>query len=128
MEKIDIEFKESGTGSYSPWHLELADKYEIGLIGTADMGNFCKIGDDIYKIYYPFDYRKLYQYFCMLEEMNDKGEITDEEVLKEIDNIINNKNKDFELEKCIPLKEFEEQLITLKKKQDERETTHTTSV
>jgi hypothetical protein len=40
--------------------------------------------------------------------MNNKGEATDEEVLKEIDDIVNNRNKDFFLTKCKSLKEFEE--------------------
>ena len=104
---IEIEFKTSGTGSYSPWHLAIADKYNAKLVGTCDIGSFVKIGEDVYKLQ-SNHYYKLYQYFTTLEDMNNKGEVTDEEVLKEIDDIVNNRNKDFFLTKCKPLKEFEE--------------------
>lgn len=107
MDKLEIEFKQSGTGSYSPWHLDIADEYDEPLFGTSDIGYFVKIDNDIYKIELHC-YYKLYQYVCMLEEMNDKGEITDEEVLKKIDDIVNNKNQDFKLKKCISLEEFRE--------------------
>ena len=117
MEKVDIEFKHSGTGSYSPWHLDIAHKYNVGLIGTCDIGSFVKIGEDVYKICHPRDTHKLYQYVVMMEEMNDKGEASDEEVLKEIDDIVNNRNKDFYLEKCQPLDEFEKEIIKLKNKE-----------
>ena len=113
MEKLNIEFKHSGTGSYSPWHLDIAHKYNVGLIGTCDIGSFVKIGEDVYKICHPRDVYKLYQYVVMMEEMNDKGEASDEEVLKEIDDIVNNRNKDFYLEKCQPLDEFEKKIIEL---------------
>ena len=126
MKKIDIEFKLSSTGSYSPWHLDIAHKYDVPLMVTSDIGKFVKIGEDIYNCHYC--YVRLYEYVLMLEEMNDKGEISDEEVLKEIDNIINNRNKDFVIEKCEPLEEFEEMIIALKKKNDERKKLHTTSV
>ena len=59
---------------------------------------------------------KLYEYVTTLEEMNDDGDITDEETLKEIDDIVNNRNKDFELKKCMPLDEFEERIRKLSKK------------
>jgi hypothetical protein len=49
--------------------------------------------------------------------MNDKEEVSDEEVLKEIDDIINNRNKDFTLEKCPSLDEFEKKIIDMKRKQ-----------
>jgi hypothetical protein len=117
MEKIGIEFKQSSTGMYSPWHLDIAHEYGVGLMITSDMGNFVKIGGDIYKLRHPRDMHKLYQYVTLLEEMNDKGEASDEEVLKEIDDIINNRNKDFTLEKCVPLEEFEKQIIDMKRKQ-----------
>jgi hypothetical protein len=113
MEKLDIEFKLSETGMYSPWHLDIAHKYNVTLMVTCDTGSFVKIGNDIYKIRYQRDMYKLYQYVIMLEEMNDKGEASDEEVLKEIDDIVNNKNKDFYLEKCQPLDEFEKKIIEL---------------
>ena len=121
MEKIDIEFKPSNTGMYSPWHLDIAHKYNVGLICTCDMGNFVKIGDDIYKLCYPRDMYKLYEYVTMLEEMNDKGEASDEEVLKEIDDIVNNRNKDFYLEKCQPLEEFKKEIIEISNKRNKKE-------
>lgn len=117
MEKLGIEFKNSSTGMYSPWHLSIAHKHNVGLMATCDMGYFIKIGDDIYKICYPRDVHKLYMYITMLEEMNDKGEVSDEEVLKEIDDIVNNRNKDFTLEKCPSLDEFEKKIIDMKRKQ-----------
>ena len=121
MEKLGIEFKSSSTGMYSPWHLDIAHKYNVGLMATCDIGWFAKIGGDIYKICYPRDIYKLYQYVIMLEEMNDKGEASDEEVLKEIDDIINNRNKDFTLEKCPSLDEFEKQIIEISNKQNKKE-------
>jgi hypothetical protein len=57
----------------------------------------------------------------MLEEMNDKGEASDEEVLKEIDDIVNNRNKDFYLEKCRPLEEFKQKIIEISNKRKKRE-------
>ena len=121
MEKLGIEFKLSSTGSYSPWHLDIAHKYNVPLMVTSDIGRFVKIGEDIYDCYYC--YVKLYEYLVMLEEMNDKGEISDEEVLKEIDDIINNRNKDFHIEKCQSLEDFEKTIIEMKRKQDERKKT-----
>ena len=117
MEKLNIEFRISGTGSYSPWHMEIIHKHNVKLLCTCDMANFVKIGEDIYRIRYPYDRMKLYQYVTMLEEMNDKGELSDEEVLKEIDDIVNNRNKDFRLEKCQPLDEFEKEIINIKQKE-----------
>lgn len=113
--KIDIEFKLSSTGMYSPWHLDVAHKLNVPLMITSDMGHFVKIGEDIYQIIHPRDMYKMYEYVTMLEEMNDNGDITDEETLKEIDDIINNRNKDFTLEKCMPLDEFEEKIKHLGK-------------
>jgi hypothetical protein len=56
MEKLGIEFKPSGTGSYSPWHLDIAREYNVNLICTCDTGNFVKIGDDVYKLIKPHDF------------------------------------------------------------------------
>jgi hypothetical protein len=120
MEKIDIEFKPSGTGSYSPWHLDIAHEYNVNLICTCDTGLFVKIGNDIYKVR-ANDWYKLYQYVTMLEEMNDKGETSDEEVLKEIDDIVNNRNKDFFLTKCQSLEEFKQQIIEISNKRNKKE-------
>ncbi len=121
MEKLGIEFKPSGTGSYSPWHLDIAREYNVNLICTCDTGNFAKIGDNVYKLIRPRDFYKLYQYVVVLEEMNDKGEASDEEVLKEIDDIVNNRNKDFYLEKCQPLEEFKQKIIEISNKQNKKE-------
>lgn len=118
MNKLDIEFRLSSTGMYSPWHLDIAHEYDVPLMVTSDIGKFVKIGNDIYNCRYC--YVKLYEYLVMLEDMNDKGEISDEETLKEIDDIVNNRNKDFRIEKCESLEEFEKAMIEIKKKQDER--------
>jgi hypothetical protein len=120
MKKINIEFKQSGTGSYSPWHLDIAHEYNVNLICTCDTGAFVKIGDDVYKTR-TNEWHKLYQYVTMLDEMNDKGEASDEEVLKEIDDIVNNRNKDFYLEKCRPLEEFKQKIIEISNKRKKRE-------
>ena len=117
MEKLDIEFEQSGTGSYSTWHLDLARKYNVNLICTCDTGTFVKIGKDVYKCR-TNEWYKLYQYVKMLEEMNDKGEASDEEVLKEIDDIVNNRNKDYLLIKCRSLEEFEKELIEISNKRN----------
>ena len=116
MKKLYIDFQQSGTGSYSPWHLEIAHEYNVNLMCTCDIGSFVRIGDDVYKTR-TNDWYKLYQYLTVLEEMNDKGEASDEEVLKEIDDIINNKNKDFFLTKCKPLEEFKKEIIEISNKQ-----------
>ena len=120
MEKIDIEFKQSGTGSYSPWHLDIAHEYNVNLMCTSDIGLFVRIGNDVYKTRLN-DWYKLYQYVTMLEEMNDKGEASDEEVLKEIDDIVNNRNKDFYLKKCQSLEEFKQKIIEISNKQNKKE-------
>lgn len=112
MHKLDIEFSESSTGMYSSWHLNIARELNFPLMVTADIGWFVKIGNDIYKLR-SNDYYNLYQYFVMLEEMNDKGEITDEEVLGEVDDIVNNRNKDFFLKKCQPLDKFRKELESI---------------
>ena len=110
MTNLDVEFKYSSTGMYSPWHLDIAHKHNVNLMVTCDIGHFIKIGDDIYKIKIPYDGYRLHQYFKTLEEWNEKGDITDEEVLKEIDDIVNNRNKDIFLEKQMPLEEFEKKI------------------
>ena len=48
MDKIDIEFKLSSTGMYSPWHLDVANRLNVPLMVTSDIGTFIKIGEDIY--------------------------------------------------------------------------------
>ncbi len=126
MNKIDIEFKLSSTGSYSPWHLDIAHKHNVPLIVTSDIGRFVKIGNDIYNC--TDCYVKLYEYVVMLEDMNDKGELSDEETLKEIGDIVNNRNKDFQIEKCESLEEFEKIMIEMEKKQNERKKSHTASI
>lgn len=113
MDSLEIEFEQSSTGSYSPWHLKLVDEYDIPLICTADIGHFVKVGEDIYKIYNLNDYYDLYEYFCDLEKKNDKGEISDEDVLSLIDVALSDSKK---VRKCISLEEFKNHLITLKNK------------
>lgn len=52
MDKLDIEFKFSSTGMYSPWHLDIAHKHNVPLMVTSDIGHFLKIGNDIYNCRY----------------------------------------------------------------------------
>ena len=118
MDKLDIEFKLSRTGMYSPWHLDIVHKHNVPLMVTSDIGHFLKIGNDIYNC--SRCYIKLYEYVIMLEDMNDKGELSDKETLKEVDDIINNRNKDFQIEKCESLEDFEKRMIEMEKKQNER--------
>lgn len=108
MDKLDIEFKFSSTGMYSPWHLDIAHKHNVPLMVTSDIYNCSRC------------YIKLYEYVIMLEDMNDKGELSDKETLKEVDDIINNRNKDFQIEKCESLEDFEKRMIEMEKKQNER--------
>lgn len=107
---IDVEFKLSNTSSYSPWHLDIADRYNVPLMVTADLQWFVKIGDDIYMIYKPYNYVELYNYFLSIEERNKKGELRDEDALREIDDIVNNRRENFVLRKCIPIDEFEKMM------------------
>ena len=116
MTNLDIEFKYSSTGMYSPWHLDIAHKHNVNLMVTCDIGHFVKIGEDIYKIIRPYDAYRLYDYLKTLEEWNEKGDITDEEVLKEVDDIVNNSKKDITLEKQIPLEDWEKRIEKLKTK------------
>ena len=122
MKKLDIEFRLSSTGSYSPWHLDIANEYNVPLMVTSDIGKFVKIGDDVYSCRHH--YVELHEYLVMLEEMNNKGEISDEEVSKEVDDIINDKNKDFHLEKCQPLDEFRKRIIEISNKRDKIKNRH----
>lgn len=125
MDKLEIEFKLSSTGSYSPWHLELIDKYEVPMICTADIGHFVKVGNDIYNFDYPNDYYDLYEYVCDLEKKNDNGELSDEEVLTLLDIAL---NKPKRIRRCESLEEFEDYLIKYKNRENERKAAHTTSV
>ena len=101
---LDIEFKLCQTSSLSPWHLDIADKYNYPLMITSDIGYFVKIGNDIYRMY-GYEYYELYQYVIKLEEKNTNGELSDEETLKELEDIM--KGDKYRLEKCIPLEKFE---------------------
>jgi hypothetical protein len=114
MNKIEIEIKQSGTGMYSPWHLAIAHELGVPLMCTADIGHFIKIGECIYKIIRPYGTKKLYDFFCDLEEKNDKGELSDEETLIILNDVIEGKDKDIVLEKCQPLDKFREQLLKMK--------------
>jgi hypothetical protein len=105
MNKIEIEFKQSPTGMYSPWHLDVAHEYNVPLICTSDIGHFVKIGNDIYKIRsHAID---LYDKLIQLEDKNDSGEISDEDTLKKIDLLIS----EYKLRKCTPLDEFRKLMI-----------------
>lgn len=114
MNKIEIEIKQSGTGMYSPWHLAIAHELDASLMCTADIGYFVKIGEDIYKIIRPYGANKIYDFFGNLEERNDKGELSDEETLTILNDIIEGQNEDIVLQKCQSLDEFREQLLKMK--------------
>ena len=116
MEILGVKIKMSPTGMYSTWHLEIARKYDVRLMITSDTGHFAKIGNDVYKVTHPHDIYKLYSYIATLDEMKKEGDVTDEEASKEIDSIFNNENKDFIVEKCTPLDEWEEHIKELSKK------------
>ena len=36
MDKLDIEFKFSSTGMYSPWHLDIAHKHNVANLQTKN--------------------------------------------------------------------------------------------
>ena len=114
MNKIEIEIKHSSTGMYSPWHLAIAHELGVPLMCTADIGHFIKIGECIYKIIRPYSTNKLYDFVCDLEEKNNKGELSDEETLSILNDVIEGKNKDIKLKKCQSLDEFREQLLKMK--------------
>lgn len=110
---IDIEFKRSSTGSYSPWHLDIANSLGVNLWCTSDIGYFVKVGDDIYNIFYSNDYYDLYKYVCDLEKKNDNGELSDEEALSLLAIALNNPTK---IKKCMPLDEFRNKMLNNKTK------------
>lgn len=45
MDKLDIEFKFSSTGMYSPWHLDIAHKHNVPLMVTSDIGELENINN-----------------------------------------------------------------------------------
>ncbi len=111
MEQIDIEFKGSGTSSYSPWHSEIADQLGVSLVTMDDMCWFVKIGEDIFRIR---DYREAYklsEFLRALSYLNDKNMLSKEGVLQDVTKVKNNENPNFHLEKCIPLAQFKEKLL-----------------
>jgi hypothetical protein len=111
MEQIDIEFKESGTSSYSPWHLEIADQLGVSLVTMDDMCWFVRIEEDIFRIR---DYReacKLSEFFVALAQMKDKNMLSTEGVKQEVTKVKNNERPEYHLEKCIPLAQFKEKLL-----------------
>ena len=71
-------------------------------------------------MYSPWHLEIAHEYNVNLMCTCDIGtfEASNEEVLKEIDDIVNNRNKDFYLEKCQPLDEFEKKIIELSNKKE----------
>lgn len=106
MEKLDIEIKYSPTGSLSSWHLEIAEKYHVPLLITADVAYFMRVNNDVYRIDQPFDHMKLQQLLEQLESDNDCGKLTDKETLERIDDLVNNRIDGYKFEKMPNLKEY----------------------
>ncbi len=91
MDKLDIEIKYSPTGSCSSWHLEIAEKHKVPLMVTSDVAYFMRVGEDVYRINRPRDYYELYKLLLSIEEKNDSGEMTDDETIKFVDDLVNNR-------------------------------------
>ena len=106
MNKVYIEVQQSSTGSYSPWHIQIAHEYDVPLWGTSDIAWFIRIGDDIYKVE-NHQVDPLYNKLIQLEDKNNSGEISDEDTLKKIDLLIS----EYKLRKCTPLDEFRKLMI-----------------
>lgn len=107
--EFKIQFSLSGTGSYSPWHLEIAKHYNVPLIGTCDIGYFFRIGDEIYQTDI-WGYNSFYEYLQILNDMYNKNEISKEDIQTEINEIIDGRNDaiDIYVRPCEDLKHFEE--------------------
>ena len=106
---------------YSPWHLDIAHKYGIGLICTSDVGYFVKIGDDIFNLKHSHTLLNLYDYFVDLEKRNNSGELSDEDVIDIVRKITNGEDERFRLDKCTSLDEFEKQMKEMKRNKDNRD-------
>ena len=109
--EFEIEFSLSGTGSYSPWHLEIAKKYNVPLMGTSDIGYFFRIGDEIYQTDI-WGYNKFYEYLQVLNDMYNKNEITKEDIQIEINEVIDCRSDTINIyvRPCEDLKHFEEDI------------------
>lgn len=111
FKEFNIDLGISGTGMFSPWHKAIMDKYNVHLMATCDVGTFIKHGDKVFRVS-PGDYNRFYDYFRMLEDMFNKGEVIKSEIQSEIDEIFAGKSKviDIYLEPCRDLVEFEEEI------------------
>ena len=89
--EFKIEFRLSETGSYSPWHLEIAKKHNVPLMGICDAGYFFRIGDEIYQTDI-WGYNRFYEYLQVLNDMYNKNEITKEDIQIEINEIIDSRS------------------------------------
>lgn len=113
LNEFQIEFRLSGTGSYSPWHLDIAKRLNVPLIGTADIGHFFKLGDEVYQTDMR-GYRDFQEYLIVLDEMYIRNEITKEDILTEINEIIDGRNDalDIYVRPCEDLKHFEQDCLS----------------
>lgn len=107
-EKIDIEFRQCQTASYSPWHLELLKKADIPVIVNGMIGVFVRVNDDVYLIKYHHVVSKLQDVVSAIQKDNDEGKITDEEAVTEIKKIFSDENVN--LLKQTSLSEFKKDL------------------
>lgn len=107
MKDIEIEFKASPTGSYSPWHLEIIEENKLNLICTDDIAYFVKIDNEIFKIQDYIVMRKLQDVVSAIAEKNKAGELSDEKAAKEIHLIFSDINPN--LQKQSTTEEFKQQ-------------------
>lgn len=113
LNEFHIEFRLSGTGSYSPWHLEIAKRHNVPLMGTCDIGHFFKLGDEVYQTDMR-GYRDFQEYILVLAEMYIRNEITKDDILTEINEIIDSRNDAFDIyvRPCEDLKHFEQDCLS----------------
>lgn len=111
FKEFNIDLGISGTGMFSPWHKEIMNKYNVHLMATSDIGTFIRHGDKVFRVS-SGDYNRFYDYFKMLEDMFNKGEVIKSEIQNEVDEIFAGKSKviDIYFEPCRDLVEFEEEI------------------
>lgn len=111
FEEFDIDLGFSGTGSYSSWHKAIMDKYNVHFMATADIGTFFRCGNKVFKVDLG-DFNRLREYFSMLAEMYNNGDVNKNDVRQEIDAILNGNDKtvDAYLQPCQDLDSFEDDI------------------
>jgi hypothetical protein len=113
LNEFHIEFRTSSTGSYSPWHLDIAKRHNVPLMGTCDTGYFFKLDDEVYQTDMR-GYIDFQEYLIVLDEMYIRNEITKEDILTEINEIIDGRNDAFDIyvRPCEDLKHFEQYFLS----------------